>query len=168
MEQPLPAERHRRIQELVRDHHVVRVSVLSDLMGVSEVTIRRDLEALERRGLLERTHGGAVATRWMHTEPGYVEAISSNPDEKRAIGRAAAAMVVESTPPDRNIDMRLLLTRSPTASASTERYSSRTEASPRRGAGSGTGKRQWRCIRVEPRPVSTASVWPAGSTLTWR
>jgi DeoR family fructose operon transcriptional repressor len=96
MEQPLPAERHRRIQELVRDHHVVRVSVLSDLMGVSEVTIRRDLEALERRGLLERTHGGAVATRWMRAEPGYVEAISSNPDEKRAIGRAAAAMVEPS------------------------------------------------------------------------
>jgi DeoR/GlpR family transcriptional regulator of sugar metabolism len=62
-------------------------------MGVSEVTIRRDLEALERRGLLERTHGGAVATHWMRSEPGYLEAISSNTDEKRAIGRAAAAMV---------------------------------------------------------------------------
>lgn len=93
MEQPLPAERHRRIQELVHEHRVVRVSVLSDLMGVSEVTIRRDLEALERRGLLERTHGGAVATQWMRTEPGYLEAVSSNTDEKRAIGRAAAAMV---------------------------------------------------------------------------
>jgi DeoR/GlpR family transcriptional regulator of sugar metabolism len=93
MEQPLPAERHRRIQELVREHRVMRVSVLSDLMGVSEVTIRRDLEALERRGLLERTHGGAVATQWMRAEPGYLEAISSKADEKRAIGRAAAAMV---------------------------------------------------------------------------
>jgi DeoR family transcriptional regulator, fructose operon transcriptional repressor len=93
MEQPLPAERHRRIQELVREHRVVRVSILSDLMGVSEVTIRRDLEALERRGLLERTHGGAVATQWMRAEPPYLEAISSNTDEKRAIGRAAAAMV---------------------------------------------------------------------------
>jgi DeoR/GlpR family transcriptional regulator of sugar metabolism len=93
MEQPLPAERHRRIQELLRERWVVRVSVLSESMGVSEVTIRRDLEALERRGLLERTHGGAVATHWMRSEPGYLEAISSNTDEKRAIGRAAAAMV---------------------------------------------------------------------------
>jgi DeoR/GlpR family transcriptional regulator of sugar metabolism len=93
MEQPLPAERHRRIQELLREHRVVRVSVLSESMGVSEVTIRRDLEALERRGLLERTHGGAVATHWMRSEPGYLEAISSNTEEKRAIGRAAAAMV---------------------------------------------------------------------------
>ncbi len=84
MEQPLPAERHRRIQELLREHRVVRVSVLSESMGVSEVTIRRDLEVLERRGLLERTHGGAVATQWMRSEPGYLEAISSNTDEKRA------------------------------------------------------------------------------------
>src|SRR5215211_2106115 len=96
MEQPLPAERHRRIQEFVREHRVVRVSVLSDLLGVSEVTIRRDLEALERRGLLERTHGGAVATRWMRAEPGYLESISSNTDEKQSIGSAAAAMVEPS------------------------------------------------------------------------
>ena len=92
MEQPLPAERHRRIQELLREHLVVRVSSLSEQMGVSEVTIRRDLEALERRGLLERTHGGAVLTHRMRSEPAYFEAISSNPEEKRQIGEAAAAM----------------------------------------------------------------------------
>jgi len=93
VEQPLPAERHRRIQDLLREHRVVRVSVLSETLGVSEVTIRRDLEALERRGMLERTHGGAVATQWMRSEPAYREAIFANPEEKRAIGEAAAAMV---------------------------------------------------------------------------
>jgi DeoR family fructose operon transcriptional repressor len=93
VEQPLPAERHRRIQELLRERQVVRVSTLSDLMGVSEVTIRRDLEGLERRGLLERTHGGAVLTQRMSSEPAYVDAIASNPQEKRLIGRTAAALV---------------------------------------------------------------------------
>lgn len=93
MEQPLPAERHRKIQELLRERRVVRVSVLSEMLGVSEVTIRRDLEALERRGLLERTHGGAVATQWLRSEPAYIEAIFSNPDEKRSIGETAAAKV---------------------------------------------------------------------------
>lgn len=93
MDQPLPAERHRRIQGLLRERRVVRVSTLSDLMGVSEVTIRRDLEALERRGLLERTHGGAVLTQRMRAEPAYVEAISSNPEAKRLVGQAAAALV---------------------------------------------------------------------------
>ena len=92
MEQPLPAERHRRIQELLREHRVVRVSSLSEQMGVSEVTIRRDLEALEHRGLLERTHGGAVATQWMRAEPGYVEATSRNAEEKSRIGEVAGAL----------------------------------------------------------------------------
>lgn len=92
MEQPLPAERHRRIQELLREYRVVRVSSLSELMGVSEVTIRRDLEALERRGLLERTHGGAVLTQWMRVEPPYLEAIARHTEEKRIIGQTAASL----------------------------------------------------------------------------
>lgn len=89
----LPAERHRRIQELLDDRHVVRVSSLSDLLGVSEVTVRRDLEALERRGLLERIHGGAVGARRMRSEPRYLEAMTTHPEEKRLIGRAAASVV---------------------------------------------------------------------------
>ena len=93
VEQPLPAERHRRIQELLRERHVVRVSTLSEQMGVSEVTIRRDLEGLERRGLLERTHGGAVLTQRVRTELPYLDAAASYPDEKREVGRAAAALV---------------------------------------------------------------------------
>src|SRR5207342_3252559 len=93
VEQPLPAERHRRIHELLREQRVVRVSVLSEQLGVSEVTIRRDLEVLERRGMLERTHGGAVATQWVRSEPAYRDAASTNPIEKRLIGAAAAALV---------------------------------------------------------------------------
>lgn len=93
-EEPLlPAERHRRIQDILEERHVVRVSRLSDLLGVSEVTVRRDLEALERRGSLERIHGGAVATRRMRTEPRYLDAMTTYPEEKRRIGRAAAGLV---------------------------------------------------------------------------
>lgn len=93
MEQPLPAERHHRIQELLRERQAVRVSTLSEMLGVSEVTIRRDLEGLEQRGLLERTHGGAVHVQRMRAEPPYLEAISAHPEEKRTIGQAAARMV---------------------------------------------------------------------------
>lgn len=93
-EQPLlPAERHRRMQEMLEERHVVRVSALAELLGVSEVTVRRDLEALERRGFLERIHGGAVAARRMRTEPRYLEAMTTHPDQKRLIGRAAARLV---------------------------------------------------------------------------
>jgi DeoR/GlpR family transcriptional regulator of sugar metabolism len=92
-EEPLlPTERHRRIQELLDERQVVRVSSLSELLGVSEVTVRRDLEALERRGLVERIHGGAVGARRMRSEPRSPEAMT-HPDEKRLIGRAAAALI---------------------------------------------------------------------------
>ncbi len=94
VEQPLPAERHRRIQEVLRERQVVRVSALSEMLGVSEVTIRRDLEDLEHRGLLERTHGGAIAAQRMQIEPAYFEAVSRNPTEKRWIGEAAARLVL--------------------------------------------------------------------------
>lgn len=90
---PLPAERQRRIEELVRERHAVRVSTLAELLTVSGVTIRRDLEELERRGRLERTHGGAITVRRMAREPAFLEAVSSHPDEKRRIGRAAAGLV---------------------------------------------------------------------------
>jgi DeoR family fructose operon transcriptional repressor len=72
---------------------VARVSTMSELLGVSEVTVRRDLEELERLGLLERIHGGAVHTRRMRSEPRYLEAMTTYPEEKRAIGRAAASLV---------------------------------------------------------------------------
>ncbi len=71
----------------------MRVSTLSELLGVSEVTVRRDLEALERRGLLERTHGGAVHTQRLRTEAPYLEAMSAHAREKRLIGAAAARLV---------------------------------------------------------------------------
>ncbi len=92
MEQPLPAERHRRIQELLKERRAVRVSTLAGLLGVSEVTIRRDLEDLERRNLLERTHGGAILAQRLAQEPPYVVAVTRNPVEKRSIGAAAARL----------------------------------------------------------------------------
>jgi DeoR/GlpR family transcriptional regulator of sugar metabolism len=92
VEQPLPAERHHRIREVLRERGAVRVSTLSEALGVSEVTIRRDLEELERRGLLERTHGGAILSQRMGPEPGYLEAVARSPEQKRRIGETAARL----------------------------------------------------------------------------
>jgi len=89
----IPAERRNRILELLRAQGSVRVSTLGELLGVTEVTIRRDLERLERQGLLERTHGGAIHTQRMRLEPLYTEKHLRHQEEKRAIGAVAASLV---------------------------------------------------------------------------
>ena len=58
-----PDERQNRIAELVAMHGKVHMSQLVKLFDVTEVTLRKDLNALEQRGLLKRTHGGAVNVR---------------------------------------------------------------------------------------------------------
>jgi DeoR/GlpR family transcriptional regulator of sugar metabolism len=91
----LPAERHRRIQEYLQEHRAARVSTLAEQLGVSEVTIRRDLEELERRGLLERTHGGAIVAQRLAHESPYHEAASRHSLEKQRIAAAAARLAAD-------------------------------------------------------------------------
>src|SRR4051812_1603987 len=58
----VPARARRaRLAEIIGREGFVSVGDTADLLGVSGMTIRRDLEALESRGLLTRTHGGAIA-----------------------------------------------------------------------------------------------------------
>ncbi|WP_339207637.1 DeoR/GlpR family DNA-binding transcription regulator [Paenibacillus sp. FSL K6-3182] len=56
----LAAERHRKIIDKLEQLGAVKVSELSELFQVTEKTVREDLEKLEEKGLLKRTHGGAV------------------------------------------------------------------------------------------------------------
>ena len=89
----IPAQRRSAIQEYLSIHEFARSSTLSELMGVSEATIRRDLEWLERHGSIERTHGGAILSQRMRMEPAFNKSIKVHPLEKRWIGRAAAQLV---------------------------------------------------------------------------
>jgi len=89
----IPADRQKRIQRLLQERGVVKVTDLSSLLGVSEITIRRDLDTLERSGDLERTHGGAVYNQHMRIEPRYAQKDAIHREEKEAIGRAAAKLV---------------------------------------------------------------------------
>jgi DeoR family transcriptional regulator of aga operon len=80
--------------------HSGRVSVetLSEQLNVSVVTIRRDLDALEQKGLLRRTHGGAVSIEPLFYEPfrrdqSFMAQVERAADQKRLIGRAAAALI---------------------------------------------------------------------------
>jgi DeoR family fructose operon transcriptional repressor len=62
-------ERVRIIKKYMEDHGQAQVHGLSRLLGVSEVTVRRDLERLENDGWLTRTHGGAVVNNQETVDP---------------------------------------------------------------------------------------------------
>lgn len=91
---PSTAGRRREsITQQLAQENVVRVTELSRQFGVSEVSIRRDLEHLERQGLLQRVHGGAVAVAVGHNARERASTPGTHLDEKRRIGMAAAALV---------------------------------------------------------------------------
>ncbi len=90
----LPSERQQRILELVREQVAVRVSSLSELLNVSEMTIRRDLDLLEQQGLLERTHGGAVCRQdRIFEERLYQSRLLAHPEERLRIAQKAASLI---------------------------------------------------------------------------
>lgn len=87
------AERRRIISTLIDEVGRVSVAELSLRLGVSEVTIRTDLAALEADQKLVRTHGGAIAPEAGHSEFAFEVRLRFQRTEKQAIGAAAAAMV---------------------------------------------------------------------------
>lgn len=90
----LPAERQQHILESLKKEFTVRSSVLSQRLGVSEMTIRRDFDILEQKGLIERTHGGAVFKQERTASKFHYQAsIRENLEEKQHIARRAAAMI---------------------------------------------------------------------------
>ncbi|MEU8508345.1 DeoR/GlpR family DNA-binding transcription regulator [Streptomyces brevispora] len=78
---------------LVQGSDRVSVSELSHRLGVSEMTVRRDLDALERQGLVRRVHGGALATRSREEGAGFAAREPWQATTKDRLGAAVAAMV---------------------------------------------------------------------------
>jgi DeoR family fructose operon transcriptional repressor len=85
-----PEERQQAIASLVMSRGRASVTDLAQTYDVTTETVRRDLAALDRAGILRRVHGGAVPVRALHVvEPGVMERESTRADHKDAIARAA-------------------------------------------------------------------------------
>ncbi len=90
----LPSEaRQAAIREQFADRSGVSISTLATEFGVSDMTIRRDLIALEARSDIQRTHGGAVLTERMILEFDYRNRRETQREAKRAIAAEAAKLV---------------------------------------------------------------------------
>lgn len=86
-------ERWQQILAVLAEQGRIRVNLLAERLNVSEATVRRDLEAMQARGLLQRTHGGAVLPQPAAFEVSFDESQTRALAEKRAIGRKAASLV---------------------------------------------------------------------------
>lgn len=87
--------RQERIMQVLLESGTVPVNALAEQLGVSSWTVRRDLGALEARGLLARRYGEASLLGASHEafSPPHVADASGSPAAKRLIGRAAARLV---------------------------------------------------------------------------
>jgi DeoR family transcriptional regulator, fructose operon transcriptional repressor len=102
----LIVERQNRLLQILRERKTAQLEDLSRSLDVSSSTIRRDLEQLEAKGLVSRTHGGAVYTG-PESAPSVIpssshgtggntalaERMAERVEEKEAIGKAAAKLV---------------------------------------------------------------------------
>ena len=94
----LARQRQEVILDEVRRTGAVQVSELVLRLGVSDMTIRRDLDALARQGLVEKVYGGATSTLGRSTdEPGFEAKSVRQLAEKEAIAAVAAGMVRPGT-----------------------------------------------------------------------
>ena len=89
----LAAERRKKIIDLVHQDKRVLVSDLSRMFTVTEETIRRDLEKLEREGIVSRTYGGAMLNRHTNEDLPFVTRNAINTDIKRTIALKALDLV---------------------------------------------------------------------------
>jgi DeoR family transcriptional regulator, fructose operon transcriptional repressor len=94
----LRPERELKIINKLRAEKIVHLTDLSSAIGVSENTIRRDLQRLQSLGILKRTHGGAVLVeegKETHSseDVDWLERLKQSPLEKERIGKQAAGLV---------------------------------------------------------------------------
>ncbi len=87
-------ERQKKILEILKESGAVWVSKLSDELGVTEETVRRDLEKLEAKELLIRTHGGAIPIEEAKLELSLEKRKHTNTDIKAKLAKEAVKSIV--------------------------------------------------------------------------
>ncbi len=93
----LKEERQRHIRHLIEEEGQVSVADLARRLGVAEMTIRRDLKELGKRGVLQRVRGGALLPERprLRPEPPVLERMGEETEAKQRIAQAAAGLIAE-------------------------------------------------------------------------
>ncbi|HWL69616.1 MAG TPA: DeoR/GlpR family DNA-binding transcription regulator [Geminicoccus sp.] len=93
----LAAARRRALHGAIIERGEISVAEIAKEFGISEMTVRRDLDALQQSGAIERSHGGAVLAKpaTAPAEPSFAARRNVRAKAKQAIGRAAAALIAD-------------------------------------------------------------------------
>ena len=86
-------DRRNQITDMINRQRTVKNAELMDRFNISIETVRRDLEYLEKQGILRRVYGGAVLNAPLGSEPEYASRSMTQQQEKLAIAEAAAKLV---------------------------------------------------------------------------
>lgn len=86
-------ERRDSIIQIIQENGKVRVDTLSEKFDVSSVTIRNDLDFLEKKGIVHRTHGGALLRKNVYEDPSLEEKQQLYREEKQRIGAKAVELI---------------------------------------------------------------------------
>ncbi len=89
-------QRRAEIISIIHTKGQVRVSELSDRFGISEVSIRKDLEFLEMQGQLSRVHGGAVGLNKLYVNMDLTERFKTNASAKKQLAKAIAPLIEDN------------------------------------------------------------------------
>jgi DeoR family transcriptional regulator, fructose operon transcriptional repressor len=94
----LAPQRRERIRSIVESLGAVRLEKLSQTLGVSQATVRRDLDELEAEGRVRRVHGGVVAVSQVASEPRFeIKAAEGAAEKERIAARAVALLAPDDT-----------------------------------------------------------------------
>lgn len=89
----IPDQRREWLMHHLHQHGVLSVLQLTEILGVSHMTVRRDIAALEREGRLYSIPGGARLATGIRQEPSFISKLESEQTEKAAIALAAEGML---------------------------------------------------------------------------
>ena len=86
-------DRKNRILELLKENGIVKVTALSEMFGISEVSVRSYLADMESKGLLSRVHGGAISSYKPYCSMNFNQRMETNKSEKNSIAARVASMI---------------------------------------------------------------------------
>lgn len=96
----LKEERFQKILDMINENNIIKITDINKKLGVTEITIRRDLKVLEEKGFLKRIYGGAKKVEEPSNREGFAELSSNekrkiNIDQKKHIAKIAADIIEE-------------------------------------------------------------------------